>query len=134
MEHSKKFDKVKYYYDNNLWTLDMVRNAVDKWITEEEYNDAKSQEMVFKDGIAPEDKMAQCLNEACGYRGIVSTLNVSEDGSVYSCPDCGEQIPVGNDASQAVYSWYMDTVYEDVAKAAREHDVPLCEVYKHIQL
>lgn len=24
--------------------------------------------------------------------------------------------------------------YEDVAKAAREHDVPLCEVYKHIQL
>lgn len=39
MEHSKKFDKVKYYYDNNLWTLDMVRNAVDKWITKEEYTE-----------------------------------------------------------------------------------------------
>ena len=35
---SQKFEKVKSYYDNNLWTIDMVRNAViKKWITEEEF-------------------------------------------------------------------------------------------------
>ena len=35
---SKKFEKVKYYYDNGYWTKDMVKNAVVKgWITAEEY-------------------------------------------------------------------------------------------------
>lgn len=35
-----KYDKVKYYYENGLWTLDMVRNAVVKgWITEEEFKE-----------------------------------------------------------------------------------------------
>lgn len=30
-----KFEKVKYYYDHNLWSLSQVRNAVIKnWITE----------------------------------------------------------------------------------------------------
>ena len=29
-----KYDKVKYYYDNGLWDIDRVRNAVVKgWIT-----------------------------------------------------------------------------------------------------
>lgn len=33
-----KFEKVKYYYDNGLWSADRVRNAVaKKWITAEEY-------------------------------------------------------------------------------------------------
>lgn len=32
-----KYDKVKYYYDTGRWTLDMVKNSVGKWITEEEY-------------------------------------------------------------------------------------------------
>jgi len=108
---------------NRVRQLDTLNEMYEQgWITEEEYKEAKSQEMVFKSGIDLEDRMAQCLNEACGYRGIVRTLNVSDDGSVYSCPDCGEQIPVGNDASQEVYSWYMDTVYEDVAKALAERD------------
>lgn len=35
-EHSAKFEKVKGYYDAGLWTEDMVRNAVGKWITEDE--------------------------------------------------------------------------------------------------
>lgn len=35
---SKKYNKVKMYYDNNLWTIDRVKNAVAKgWITKEEY-------------------------------------------------------------------------------------------------
>lgn len=33
-----KFEKVKYYYDNGLWSVERVRNAVvKKWITAEEY-------------------------------------------------------------------------------------------------
>lgn len=35
-----KFDKVKYYYDNGLWTIKQVRNAVIKgWITAEEFEE-----------------------------------------------------------------------------------------------
>ena len=35
---SKKFAKVKRYYDEGLWTKSMVANAVVKgWITSEEY-------------------------------------------------------------------------------------------------
>lgn len=35
---SPKFNKVKKYYDNGLWNITMVRNAVVKgWITEEEF-------------------------------------------------------------------------------------------------
>ena len=36
MEHSKKFETVKGYYDKGLWTEAMVRNAVGRWITEDE--------------------------------------------------------------------------------------------------
>lgn len=35
---SAKFEKVKRYYDSELWNKTMVRNAVVKqWITAEEY-------------------------------------------------------------------------------------------------
>lgn len=34
--HSQKFDRVKVYYDKGLWTDDMVRNAVGRWITADE--------------------------------------------------------------------------------------------------
>lgn len=37
MQHSKNFEKVKAYYDRGLWSADRVKNAVGKWITEEEY-------------------------------------------------------------------------------------------------
>lgn len=37
---SRKFEKVKYYYDKHLWTKEQVANAVKKnWITEEEYEE-----------------------------------------------------------------------------------------------
>lgn len=35
-EHSAKFGKVKKYYECGLWTASMVRNAVGRWITEDE--------------------------------------------------------------------------------------------------
>ena len=39
MTHSKNFQKVKNYYDNDLWSKDRVHNAVGKWITPEEYEE-----------------------------------------------------------------------------------------------
>ena len=32
-----KYNKVKGYYETGLWSLAMVRNAVGRWITEEEF-------------------------------------------------------------------------------------------------
>lgn len=37
--HSNKFEKVKKYYKERLWTINQVKNAVGKWITEEEYKE-----------------------------------------------------------------------------------------------
>lgn len=39
MQHSKKFYTVKNNYDAGLWNLNMVRNAVYRWITESEYTE-----------------------------------------------------------------------------------------------
>ncbi len=37
---SSKFQKVKYYYDNGLWDIQRVRNAVVKnWITAAEFEE-----------------------------------------------------------------------------------------------
>lgn len=37
---TSKFQKVKYYYDNGLWDINRVRNAVIKnWITAEEFEE-----------------------------------------------------------------------------------------------
>ena len=37
---SSKFQKVKYYYDNGLWGIERVRNAVVKsWITKSEFEE-----------------------------------------------------------------------------------------------
>ena len=34
---SEKFELVKGYYDQNLWGINRVWNAVGKWITADEY-------------------------------------------------------------------------------------------------
>lgn len=36
-EHSPKFGTVSDYYKNHLWNDEMVRNAVGRWITADEY-------------------------------------------------------------------------------------------------
>lgn len=35
--HSPHYKEVKKYYDRKQWTIKMVREAVGRWITEEEY-------------------------------------------------------------------------------------------------
>lgn len=40
MTHSKKFQKVKNYYDRGLWSISRVRDSVEKeWITSEEFEE-----------------------------------------------------------------------------------------------
>lgn len=40
MEHSKNYEKVKHWFDMNMWNEVRVRNAVVmKWITETEYKE-----------------------------------------------------------------------------------------------
>ncbi len=84
------------------------------WITEEEYDEAVAQEMIFKNGIDDEDRIAVCEAEACGYRDTVSTFK--KEGGTYYCPNCGAVVEIGVNASQQVYSWFMDVVVEDVAE------------------
>lgn len=38
-EHSANFEKVKYYYDNGIWSITRVHTAVGKWITAAEYEE-----------------------------------------------------------------------------------------------
>lgn len=42
--HSQKFDRVKGYYGKGLWTAEMVRNAVGRWITADEAEEILSKE------------------------------------------------------------------------------------------
>lgn len=45
VKHSPKFYKVKTYYDNGLWKISRVREAVVKdWITEEEFKEITGEE------------------------------------------------------------------------------------------
>ncbi len=104
------------------------------WLEEEEYLDAYNQEMVFKRGIAEEDKWTYCkdtfdkegnlVSKGCGFDCAVRDLvEVDADGkTTYHCPQCNKLIDVAKDASQSVYSWYVDQVLEDVARdmAARD--------------
>ncbi len=109
------------------------------WLTEEEYLDAYYYELVYKAGIDDEDRWNTCkdekdaygnvIREGCGYSGPVRDLIAvkddpeAEDSAVtYYCPDCGGKIDITVDASLGVYSWYVDTVLEDVAKALAEQD------------
>ena len=83
------------------------------WITEAECEEAKAQEMVFKVGIDPEDRWAECDNAQCTYEGTVGTYQ--QQGENYYCPRCGALNSVTTDSSQEVYSYFVDTVLEDVA-------------------
>jgi hypothetical protein len=36
---SKNFDKVKCFYDAKLWSLNLSSNAVERWITADEFQE-----------------------------------------------------------------------------------------------
>lgn len=97
--------------EDTLWTM---RNY--GYLTEEEYQAAleESENMVFKDGVDFEDKYSDCPNEECGYHGHNSTY--VKEGTVYYCPQCGVATTIGEDVSQKVYSWFVDTVITDLVE------------------
>lgn len=42
---SRKFEKVKHYYEKRLWTKEQVANAVEKgWITQAEYREVTGED------------------------------------------------------------------------------------------
>lgn len=103
--------------DRNLYRQRNILGQMleQKMITQAEYDEAMAQEIVFKSGIAPMDKWEICDNVSCDYEGTVGTYTKSEAGQYY-CPVCGTLTEVGNDFSQEVYSYFVDTVLEDVAR------------------
>ena len=109
--------------DNVLWTM---RNY--GYLTEEEYQNAliDSENLVFKNGIDFEDRYSDC--EVCGYHGHNDTYSVEKN--VYYCPQCGAKTTIGESASQEVYSWFVDTVINDLANdlALRDGYEPTKEI------
>ncbi len=90
------------------------------YITRAEYDEAVAQELVLKSGIDKEDQWVKCTNADCGYEGIRSSYTKLENG--IKCPKC-ETVPEEiNDASQEVYSYFVDVVLQDVAKAMAKQD------------
>ncbi len=90
------------------------------YLTEEEYEEAVSQEMVFKEGIADSDRWTVCENETCGYAG--TRHNFSGSGDAWYCPICGSLTAVSTNASQYIYSWFVDAVIIDFASYLAEQD------------
>jgi len=88
------------------------------FITRPEYDAAINQELVFKNGIADEDKLAVC--ESCGLKTTVKELKIN--GEEYACPKCSAEITVKTSASQDHYTWFADAVLRDVAKAFAKRD------------
>ena len=96
--------------ENTLWVM-----KEEGWITEEAYDAAIAQEMVFKYGIDEVDVTYECENDDCDYSGEMGSY-LFVDGSYY-CPECGTGLVTQSDD---VYSWFVETVLNDVAKALTE--------------
>lgn len=43
-KHSAKFETVKQYYDSGFWNMQMVKNAIGRWITKGEADEILSVE------------------------------------------------------------------------------------------
>ena len=94
--------------------LVLEQMLVQEYITQEEYDAAVAQEMVFKSGIDEGDTWIKCPNEECGYEGIRSTFEQS--GEFLLCKQCSALVQTAADASQEVYSYFVDAVLEQVAR------------------
>ena len=94
---------------NTLWVM-----HEEGLINTQQYEQALEQEMVFKSGIDDADKWTVCEKSSCAYEGVASTF--VQQGDSYVCPVCGGSTTLAEDASQVVYSYFVDTVLEDVAR------------------
>lgn len=90
------------------------------YITREEYDEAVAEELVLKSGIADEDRWVRCPNEECGYQQ--TRKHFKTDGDNVHCPECNALIQLRTDASQEVYSYFVDALLEEVARDMAERD------------
>lgn len=90
------------------------------YITREEYDEAVAQELVLKSSIDDSDRWVVCTNEGCDYEGVRSSYKTSKKKIL--CPKCGKEPEEVKDDSQKVYSYFVDTVIQDVAKAMAAQD------------
>ena len=106
---------------NRYRQLNVLREMYNQgFLTREEYDEAVAQEMVFKSGISNEDRWTVCTNEECGYEGTRS--NFTGEGLTWYCPLCGSLTSVNTNASQHIYSWFVDAVIIDLASYFAEQD------------
>lgn len=97
---------------NRYRQLNVLKEMLSQgYISQKEYDEAVDQEMIFKDGIDDIDRWVVC--DHCNYGGIVR--NYTQEGNNYYCPKCGSQVSVSQNASQHIYSWFVDAVIIDVA-------------------
>ena len=92
------------------------------YITKDEYEVALAQELVLKNGVPEDEKWMECTRETCDYGGLTKTFSKTSGGSAYVCPSCAMVMPIAESNSQVVYTYFVDTVLEDVAKALAERD------------
>ena len=92
------------------------------YITKEEYDEAVAQELVLKNGIDPEDEWTICPNTSCGHAGVASEFKLDGAKKNRICPQCGTKIPVEENKSQEVYSYFVDTALKDFARMLAEKD------------
>ena len=106
---------------NRYRQLNVLREMYNQgYLSEDEFTDAVGQEMVFKEGIAPEDLWTVCENELCGYEGTRRNFSGSDDS--WYCPLCGSLTSVKTSASRHIYSWFVDAVIIDFASYLAEQD------------
>lgn len=104
---------------NRYRQLNVLSEMLDQgYLTQEEYDAAVAQEMVFKEGIDDADRWTICDN--CGYENTRS--HFTGEGDTCYCPQCGEQVAVSTDASQHIYSWFVDAVIVDFASYLADQD------------
>ncbi len=102
--------------ENVLWAM-----KDQGWITQEEYEAALAQEMVFTKG----DETKQIFTCAeCGFKGEASAYDRSREDmgsgyeageNVYYCPQCTHKNKFVVQKTSDVYSWYTEMVMDDVA-------------------
>ena len=106
---------------NRMRQLNVLEQMKEQgFLTQEEYQEAVDQEMVFKEGIDDADRWTVCKNQDCGYEGPRNSFQENEGH--YFCPECGTEVQVSKNASQHIYSWYVDAVIMDLAAYFAEQD------------
>ena len=123
------YSEVEFTYEGELMN-GMERNRhrqmlvlgemlAQEYITRNEYDEAVAQELVLKSSIDQADKWVVCANATCGYQGVYSTYETEKEPK---CPECGTVPEVKSDASQEVYSYFVDALLKDVAQDMAEQD------------